>query len=186
MNMLRLLTLRLVWVCAIALMCAGTTTRAEEPAAIFNVWETPRPVADLSFIDGDGNKMALSAYRGKFVLLNIWATWCPPCRKEMPALDRLEQMLGSPRFKVIALSTDTSGLPDVKAFYQSLGLKSLGVFLDEEGAAMRDLRIIGLPTTILIDEQGSEIARKIGPATWDSEEVVEFLRGHLYNVKPDP
>ena len=182
MNMLRLLTLRLLWVCATALMCAGSTTRAEEPAAIFNVWETPRPVADLSFIDGDGNKLSLSAFCGKSVLLNIWATWCPPCRKEMPALDRLEQKLGSPRFTVIALSTDTSGLLDVKAFFQAFGLKSLGVYLDEEGAAMRELRIIGLPTTILINEQGYEIARKIGPATWDSAEVLEFLQGRINNV----
>lgn len=186
MKVLRSLTLILLWVFAIALMCGGTTARAEEGVVIFNVWETPRPVVEVSFTDGEGKNLSLGAYRGKVVLLNIWATWCPPCRKEMPALDRLERVLGSPRFKVIALSTDTSGLPDVKAFYQTLGLRSLEVFLDEEGSAMRELRIIGLPTTILIDEQGSEIARKIGPATWDSEEVVEFLRGHLNNVKPDP
>ena len=179
MKALRSPTLILLGVFAIAHMCAGTTACAEEGVVIFNVWETPRPVADLSFTDAEGEKLSLSAYRGKVVLLNIWATWCPPCRKEMPALNRLEQVLGSPRFKVIALSTDTSGLPDVKAFYRTLGLKSLGVYLDEEGAAMRELRIIGLPTTILIDQQGDEIARKIGPATWDSGEVLEFLRERL-------
>ena len=184
--MFRSHTLTMLWVSAIALICTSTTARAEEGVANFKVWETPRTVADLSFINADSEKLSLSAYRGKVVLLNVWATWCPPCRNEMPALDRLEKVLGSPRFVVIALSTDTNGLADVKSFYETLGLKSLGIFLDEDGAAMRELRIIGLPTTILIDQQGFEIARKIGPAIWDSGAVVEFLQGRLNNVKPNP
>ena len=156
----------------------------QSPAVPFNVWESPRPIPDLAFVDVEGKQLSLSAFRGKIVLLNVWATWCPPCRKEMPALDRLEQALGGPRFEVVALSTDSSGLQGVKAFYETFGLKSLQIFLDDEGSAMRDFRIIGLPTTLLVDEQGREIARKIGPASWDSAEVIAFLRGRIDSVEP--
>ena len=156
----------------------------QPPTAIFNVWESPRPIPDLAFVDADGKQVSLSAFRGKIILLNGWATWCPPCRKEMPALDRLQQTLGGPLFEVVALSTDSSGLQAVNAFYDTLGLKTLRVFLDEDGSAMRDFRIIGLPTTLLVDEQGREIARKIGPAEWDSAEVIAFIRQRIDSVEP--
>ena len=171
----------------LAFACAGffgaAAAGGQPPAVPLNVWESPRPIPDLAFVDGDGKHLSLGAFRGKIILLNVWATWCPPCRKEMPALDRLEQTLGGPRFGVIALSTDSSGLQGVKAFYESLGLKSLRVFLDEEGSAMRDFRIIGLPTTLLIDEQGQEIARKIGPAAWDGVDVIAFLKARIDAVE---
>lgn len=148
------------------------------------MWESSRPIPDLAFVDVEGKQLSLSAFRGKIIPLNVWATWCPPCRKEIPALDRLEQTLGGPQFEVVALSTDSSGLQGVKAFYESLGLKSLQIILDEEGSAMRDFRIIGLPTTLLVDEQGREIARKIGPAAWDSAEVIAFLRERIDSAEP--
>ena len=184
MTELRSWTMSALLALAFAGFFGAAKAGGQSPAIPFNVWESPRPIPDLAFVDVEGKQLSLSAFRGKIVLLNVWATWCPPCRKEMPALDRLEQALGGPRFEVVALSTDSSGLQGVIAFYDSLGLKSLQIFLDEEGSAMRDLRIIGLPTTLLVDEQGREIARKIGPAAWDSADVIAFLRERIDSVEP--
>src|SRR3546814_10498536 len=83
---------------------------------------TPRPLPELTFVDGEGEEMTLKAFDGRFVLLNIWATWCVPCREEMPSLDRLQAGLGGPDFVVVPLSIDREGLPAVKAFYEELGL----------------------------------------------------------------
>ena len=179
MTELRSWTMSALVALAFAVFFGAAKAGGQSPAIPFNVWESPRPIPDLAFVDVEGKQLSLSAFRGKIILLNIWATWCPPCRKEMPVLDRLEQALGGPLFEVVALSTDSSGLEAVNAFYDTFWLKSLRIFLDEEGSAMRDFRIIGLPTTLLVDEQGREIARKIGPAAWDGTEVIAFLRERI-------
>ena len=123
--------------------------------------------------------MNLADFRGKVVLLNIWATWCAPCRREMPTLERLQAELGGPDFEVVALSIDRKGLPVVKEFYQELGLQELAMYVDEAGAAQRALNALGLPTTLLLDRDGSEIGRLLGPAEWDSPEMVSFIRGYV-------
>ncbi|MDQ3560645.1 MAG: TlpA family protein disulfide reductase [Pseudomonadota bacterium] len=158
----------------VAAVCAASA-RAQELAFEFTLWDSPRPIVDLAFTDANGRPLSLGAFRGQTVLLNVWATWCAPCRKEMPALDRLQQALGNSEFEVIALSVDSRGLRDVQPFYEDVGVKELDIFIDEEGSAMRLLRVIGLPTTLLIDEQGREIGRKQGPAAWDSDASVAFL-----------
>jgi thiol-disulfide isomerase/thioredoxin len=114
--------------------------------------------------------------RGKFVLLNIWATWCVPCRKEMATLDRLQQLGGSD-FEVLALSVDNGEAEAVRKFYDQIGIRRLSVRVaansDELLAA---LGAYGVPTTLLIDRQSREIARLIGPADWDSKEMIDFLK----------
>src|SRR3546814_1814786 len=104
--------------------------------------------------------MTLKAFDGRFVLLNIWATWCVPCREEMPSLDRLQAGLGGPDFVVVPLSIDREGLPAVKAFYEELGLKALGIYVDQSGRASGKLGAAGIPTTLLVDREGREIGRK--------------------------
>ena len=121
--------LRKHWVIIMATLAfitvhAQSSSNAEEPALPFQLWETPRDVPGVTFVDSEGRQVYLSAFRGKALLLNVWATWCPPCRKEMPALDRLENTLGGSKFEVIALSVDSVGLRDVKPFFESLGLNS--------------------------------------------------------------
>lgn len=147
----------------------------------FNIYSQPRALPNVEFTDGKGRAVTLQDFRGRFVLLNIWATWCPPCREEMPALDRLQQQLGGPDFEVVALSIDQGqqSLYFVQEFYVQSAVKSLGVYMDTSGNASRDLAIAGLPTTLLIDREGQEIGRKIGPAEWDSPEVVALIRGYL-------
>lgn len=145
----------------------------------FSLLDQPRPLPELHFVNGDGRPMTLADFRGRVVLLNLWATWCVPCRKEMPTLDRLQAKLGGPDFQVITLSIDRGGLPVVKQFYKELGLKSLGIYVDQSGKAASTLGAVGIPTTLLIDRQGREIGRKVGAAKWDSAEVIKVLRPYL-------
>ena len=139
----------------------------------------PRPLPQLQFVDGDGRALSLADFRGKVVLLNIWATWCPPCRAEMPTLDRLQARLGGPGFEVLALSIDQEGAPLIKAFYQELGLKALRIYIEESGMPLQALNVVGLPATLLIDRGGREIGRTLGPAEWDSPEIVTVIRRYL-------
>ena len=139
----------------------------------------PRAVPALRFTSGDGRPTTLADFRGKAVLLNLWATWCAPCRTEMPTLDRLQKRLGGPHFEVVALSIDRTGLGAVAPFYKELGLRSLAVFLDPSGEAASAFDAPGLPTSLLIDAEGREIARKIGPAEWDSPAIVEKIERYL-------
>jgi thiol-disulfide isomerase/thioredoxin len=146
---------------------------------------SPRPVPDLQFQDGRGNPLALSDFRGRAVLLNVWATWCTPCREEMPTLDRLQQKLGGPAFEVLALSIDNGGVAAVRRFFEEVGVRSLSVYVDPSMRATEKLRIVGVPTTLLIDREGRELWRKTGPAQWDSPEVVQVLRAQIREERTD-
>ena len=150
---------------------------AGESAPRFSMQAEPRRLPNLMFADGDGRAMSLEQLRGKVVLLNIWATWCTPCRKEMPSLDRLQRQLGSREFEVVALSIDkgASGVALVKAFYKSVGVTSLRIYHDPEGAVGFDLGVIGVPATLLIDKEGRELGRVNGAAAWDSRESIALL-----------
>lgn len=139
----------------------------------------PRPVPVVGFVNGDGKPMTSADFHGRTVLLNIWATWCVPCREEIPTLDRLEQKLGGPNFEVVALSIDRQGREVVTQFYRELGIKALRLYLDQSAKAIGPLEVVGLPTTLLIDRNGYEIGRKIGPAQWDSAENVELIRHYI-------
>lgn len=141
--------------------------------------EQPRPVPTIRFVDGNGHAMTLADFHGRAVLLNVWATWCVPCREEMPALDRLQKTLGGPDFQVIPLSIDRQGAAVVKPFYDGLGLKALGIYIDQSGDATQALKAVGVPTSLLIDRSGREITRKMGAAEWDSPEMIETIRQHL-------
>jgi len=149
------------------------------PTFGFALPDERRPLPALRFLDGSERTVGLSDFRGRFVLLNVWATWCGPCREEMPSLDRLQAMLGGPDFVVVPLSIDLDGLAAVRDFYAELGLEELGIYLDEHHMAVPSLGVIGIPTTLLVDPQGREIGRKAGPAEWDSPEVVAAIRRHL-------
>lgn len=145
----------------------------------FIIHEAPQPMPTLSFTDGDGNELSLAAFRGRTILLNIWATWCLPCREEMPALERLEAKLSGPEFQVVPLSLDRGGLPKVKSFYEEIGLKALGLYVDTTSKASYALGAVGIPTTLLINPDGLEVGRLVGPAEWDSPELTEIIQQQL-------
>jgi thiol-disulfide isomerase/thioredoxin len=140
---------------------------------------TPRPLPDLGIRDADGKPVAVDRFRGKVVLLNLWAAWCGPCRTEMPALDRLQAKHGGPRFEVVALSTDASGVQAVRKFYDSLAIRRLAVYVEGETNVLAALGAPGIPTTLLIDPEGREIGRYVGAADWESEAFERVLRPYL-------
>lgn len=138
-----------------------------------------RTVPDLRFVDGAGAPRSLAEFRGRVILLNLWATWCVPCREEMPALDRLQATLGGPEFEVLALSLDQAGVVAVRKFYQELNLRALHIYVDQDGDTLRKLGSVGVPLTLLIDRDGRELWRVLGPREWDQAAEVDRIRGHL-------
>ncbi len=175
--MIRWLRALLVGVALISSATGPTTAQGSDFE--FEIWDSPRPIPDLRFTDAAGRILSLGDFRGELVLLNIWATWCPPCREELPTLERLQGEMDGSRFQVIALSTDTGRLEDVQNLYDELGLDDAGIFVDETGSAMRDLGVFGLPTTLLIGAQGQELGRSLGPAVWDRKEALAFFRDQI-------
>ncbi len=142
----------------------------------FTAHPDPKPIAEASFTDRQGNRLTLADFRGRVILLNLWATWCGPCRTEMPGLDRLQAEFGGDDFQVLALAVDRGGMDKVLDFFAEIGLKHLTPYLDKSIKSLRTLRAFGLPTTVLIDRDGSEVGRLIGPAEWDSGEAKALLR----------
>ena len=160
---------------AACLLYSVVAAAADAPAN-FVLPDAPKPAPDIIIADSDGRTGALADFRGKFVLLNIWATWCIPCRKEMPTLDRLQGQLGGTEFEVVALSIDRGSAETVRKFFTDIGIQHLAIRFDAAAEAPFKLAAVGLPTTVLIDPKGQEIGRLIGPAEWDSAEMIDFLR----------
>jgi thiol-disulfide isomerase/thioredoxin len=129
----------------------------------------------IKFLDANHAKLDLEAFRGKVVVLNLWATWCTPCIKEMPMLDRLQQQVENLGVVVIALSLDSGGPEVVKAFYEEHGIEHLKIYVDPSSRALGAFKVIGLPTTILIDRDGNDRGRVVGPAEWDDAAAVDLV-----------
>ena len=144
-----------------------------EPAAI------PTPAPDTIFTAEDGTKRSLADFRGKIVLLNFWATWCGPCVREMPSLERLHKKLAGDGFTVLALSEDRKGWDKITPFRKEIGLTVLPLYHDVSSKMMFAAKITGLPTTILIGRDGKELGRLTGPAEWDSDEAVALMRYYI-------
>jgi thiol-disulfide isomerase/thioredoxin len=161
---------------ALATWLIAGPAAAQAPAPKLLLLDVPKPVAAIGFDDGEGHARSLADFKGKVVLVNIWATWCIPCRKEMPALDRLQASLGGPAFEVVPVSIDRGGRDTVAKFYAETGIRNLGMYIDASGQAVRTVGAVGLPTTLIINRAGFEIDRVIGPLEWDAPEIAEFLQ----------
>ena len=154
----------------------GQGEESTEKRFSLQLHDVPRVLPAFTFSDEDTNSVELPSFAGRFVILNLWATWCAPCIKELPALDRLEQTLGGPDFVVIALNLDRGGLLEVNPFWTQTGLSNLDIYLDPTMSAGQTLSARGLPTTLLVNRNGLEIARLEGPAEWDSTEAISYFR----------
>lgn len=153
----------------------GGPSGAEEVAFGFDMHDAPVAAPELEFSGADGSMLTLFDYRGRYVLVNVWATWCAPCREELPTLDALQTAIGGPTFEVIALSIDTGRRPVVERLFSEISIADLDALIDDTGSAMRDLEIYALPTTVLFDGDGREIGRKIGPADWGGPTAIKFF-----------
>jgi thiol-disulfide isomerase/thioredoxin len=144
---------------------------------------SPIPLTTVAFRDGDGKERTLGDWKGKTVLLNLWATWCVPCKKEMPALDELQKKLGGADFEVVAVNIDTRNPDKAKTWLTDTGIASLTYYADNSAKIFQDLkekgRAFGMPTTILIDKNGCEVATLAGPAEWASGDAITFIEAAL-------
>jgi len=152
---------------------------AHGEVAALSVAHTPFRVPDLAFKDAEGKERTLADWRGRTVLVNLWATWCVPCRKEMPALDALEGDLGGPNFEVVAVNIDTRDPQKPLAFLKEVGIRRLSYFYDQSAKVFQDLKMagkaFGMPTTLLVDRSGCEIGDMAGPAEWASDDGVKLV-----------
>ncbi len=167
---------------------AASTTAAMEPlakgeVAAVTVPKQPELLRDLSFIDPQGKPTTLAAQRGKVVLLNLWATWCVPCRAEMPALDAVQAKLGGDNFSVVAVNIDTNNPDKPKKWLADNKVTNLAYYSDPSGKIFQDLKSVGkafgMPTTLIVDKQGCELGYLAGPASWASDEAIALLKAAI-------
>jgi thiol-disulfide isomerase/thioredoxin len=151
--------------------------------AALTMAQKPFSVPDVAFKDAEGHDRKLDDWRGRTVLLNLWATWCVPCRKEMPTLDALQGELGGPNFEVVAVNIDTRDSQKPLAFLKEVGIKHLAYYTDTSAHVYEDLKIagkaFGMPTTLLVNRSGCEIGNMAGPAEWSSTDGVKLIQAAL-------
>jgi thiol-disulfide isomerase/thioredoxin len=183
---------------AIALLILGAAAAACNPSTAENgvmrfakgeledlvALAEPPAQPDLMFLDAEGERLTLEAFRGKVLVLNLWATWCAPCIKEMPSLDRLRAARASDRFEVVAISFDRS-MTDARGFYEQAGIESLALYQDSSTAFAARLGVSGIPITVVYDPEGRELARLSNGAEWDSPEALALFDALLAEHFPD-
>ena len=156
---------------------------ARGEVAAVGVAESPKTLPILTFKDANGADKSLADWRGRTVLLNLWATWCVPCRKEMPALDALQAQLGGPNFEVVTVNIDTRDLEKPKTWLKEVGVSKLNYYADPAAKTFQDLKAIGrafgMPTTMLISPEGCEIGTIAGPAEWASDDAINLIKAAL-------
>lgn len=167
---------------------AAETLAALEPTArgevaAVSVHAAPRTMPEIGFEGPEGQPLTLSDFAGKTVLVNLWATWCAPCREEMPALDALQARYGGEDFEVVAINVDTRNLDAPRAWLAEHGIDDLAYYAENRGTLMQTLQrsghVVGLPTTILVGAGGCELAILKGPAEWSSEDAFAMIRAAL-------
>lgn len=134
-----------------------------------NFHSTPQPVSDTAFATWEGGEGRLSDYAGKYVVLNFWATWCAPCRKEMPQLSQLQAELGGDAFEVVTIATGRNPPQAMQRFFEEIGVDNLPLHMDPKQALAREMAVMGLPITLILNPEGQEIARMRGDADWSSD-----------------
>jgi thiol-disulfide isomerase/thioredoxin len=172
----------------VAIAFMGATAGAAEPpkfagmAGDFSPIDPPEQFASPNFQDKMGQPVNLDSFKGKVVVLNFWATWCPPCIAEMPALDKLQSELGGKDFTVVAISTDRQGIKKSAPFYRRAGIKNLALYNDTRGSLLDVFQGKSLPITLVLDREGRVVGRIEGAADWDSTEakalIAHYLKGN--------
>jgi thiol-disulfide isomerase/thioredoxin len=169
---------------AVVLVLYGMQGRAVHaasgpPAALapYTAAKAPAAVPQVAISDATGKRLTLAAFKGRYVLLNLWAPWCAPCVKELPALAHLKAAMRKDRIAVVAVDVGRGTTADARGFLDAHGAKALDTYVDSNIALLRAFGAFGLPLTILIDPKGREIGRAVGPAAWDSKEAIAYFKG---------
>jgi thiol-disulfide isomerase/thioredoxin len=135
----------------------------------------PPPVPAISFVAPDGSEHSLADWKGKVTVVNFWATWCAPCREEMPSLDRLQAQLGGDGFEVVTIATGRNPPAAVDRFFAETNVQNLPRFADPKQELARAMGVLGLPVTVILDKEGNEVGRVLGGAKWDGPDAVALL-----------
>lgn len=154
----------------------ASSVQASEFQDKLEILEKTRPLSKVEYLNVAGDKQSLAAFEGELLVINFWATWCPPCIKELPSLSRLQKLVGDKGVRVIAISEDFGGIDKPREFLAQRGLSNLTLLLDDDkGTGFRSLGGRGLPSTLIVNSDNREVARLVGTAEWDDEAVVSFL-----------
>lgn len=166
-----------------ALACVANSAFAVDIASLregdmrkLAVHSAPVDVPDTPFVSEDGAEMTLADFRGQYVVLNFWATWCAPCRAEMPHLSALQAELGGDDMQVVTIATGRNPLPGMKRFFDEIDVENLPLHTDARQSLARSMGVLGLPVTVILDRDGKEIARLQGDADWSSESAVNIMQ----------
>ena len=139
------------------------------------VFSDAAEVSDQAFTHAEGGEFTLADFKGKYVLVNFWATWCAPCRKEMPMLAELQTEFGGDAFEVVTIATGRNELAGIKRFFTEIEVNNLPLYLDPKQKLARDMAVLGLPITLILDPEGREIARMRGDAEWNSDSAKAII-----------
>ncbi len=168
---------RILFLCVACLLLSITACTKTESPKVSVVAKEKSPAPDISVVSmANGSALKLSDLKGKVVLLNFWATWCPPCREEIPSMMKLNNIMAGKPFQMVAVSIDEGGKPAIEAFFKESGFM-LPTYLDESGASSKSYGITGVPESFVIDKQGVLVKKIIGGFAWDSPETITFLEG---------
>jgi len=150
-------------------------TNEDVPLNNIAINEIPKSISPIIFEDFLGNKISLDEYRGKLVIINFWATWCAPCKKEMPSLDRLYQSSDFKNLEIFAVNMEEPNKEKTKKFFQNLKIQKLEIFFDYDLDFVKEFKLRGVPTTVLINKQGKEFARIIGEVNFEDRKFLKWL-----------
>jgi len=162
---------------SVTLMMVGCSKKADVTKAAVSEVKEGKPVPDISVNSLKSVPLKLSELKGKVVLLNFWATWCPPCREEIPSMIKLNTAMAGKPFQMVAVSIDEGGVKDVEDFFKESGYSALPTYMDPSGVAVKTYGITGVPESFLIDKNGILVKKVIGPLAWDAPETISFIEG---------
>ena len=153
-------------------------TNEDVPLNNIVISEIPRPISSIIFEDFSGNEINLSDYKGKLVIINFWATWCAPCKKEMPSLDNLYQDSNFKNLEILAVNMEQPNKSKTKFFFEDIGIKKLQIFFDSKLNFVKEFKLRGVPTTVLINKKGEEFARIIGEVNFEDKNFLKWLSSY--------
>lgn len=151
--------------------------------ADFKIFDETFKVPDIPFQNSEGKEVTLQSFKGKVLVLNFWATWCPPCVREMPSLDKLQEELGGDNFEVVTLTFDRLGVKRINKFFEKFNLKNIMPYVDQQDQVAKAFDTFALPSTFLIDAEGNVLGKLSGPADWASEDALALIKPLLEDTK---